>query len=74
MLGLVSRQFEAARSGAGATKGDNRRSRPAEKEKEEKEKERVPAKDGASSLKREGGGRRTERCTGIGRAYCSSAS
>jgi len=57
VLGLASRQFEAALSGAGVTKGGNRRERAAEKEKQ---KEKEPAKDGPSSPKREGGGRRKD--------------
>jgi len=55
VLGLALGQFEAALSSAGVTKGGNRQEHAAEKEKEEKE----PAKDGASSSKRECGGRRT---------------
>lgn len=51
VLGIASRHFEAALSGAGVSKGSSRRERGTEKEKE-------PAKDGSSREKREGGGRR----------------
>jgi len=57
VLGLVSRQFEEALSGAGVTEDGSRLERAAEKEKEkrkEKEKEREPVKDGPSSSTREG--------------------
>jgi hypothetical protein len=61
VLGLASRQFEAALSGAGTTKGGSMRERAAEKEREkEKEKERESTKDGHSSPKREGEGKRKE--------------
>ena len=52
VLGLASRQFEAAVSGVGVTKGGNKRQRAAE---EAKEKEREPANDGPRSWKREAG-------------------
>ena len=55
VLGLASRQFEAAPSGGGVTKGGNRREYAAEKENEE---EREPASNSTSSSKREVGGRR----------------
>ena len=51
VLGLESRQFEVALSGAGIMKDSNRRERTAEKEKEKK---RDVAKNGASSSKTEG--------------------
>jgi len=72
VLGLASRQFEAALSGAEVTKGDNKQERAAEKEKQ---KEREPAKDGSSSPKREAGlgGRRKEDDDEMRRACCSSA-
>jgi len=56
VLGLVSRQFEEALSGAGVTKDGSRLERAAEKEekRKEKEKEREPVKDGPSSSTREG--------------------
>ena len=57
VLGLVSRRFEEALSGAGVTKDGSRLERAAEKEKEkrkEKEKEREPLKDGPSGSTREG--------------------
>ncbi|KAH9990204.1 Smg-4/UPF3 family-domain-containing protein [Russula compacta] len=60
VLGIASRQFEAALSSAGVSKGGNsRRERGVEKEKE-REKEKQPAQDGPSSSreKREGGGRK----------------
>jgi len=54
VLGLASRQFEAALSGAGVTKGGGRRERGAERERD---KDKGPAKDGPpSGEKREGGG------------------
>jgi len=56
VLGRASRQFEAALSGGGVTKGGNRWECAAEKENEE---EREPASNSTSSSKREGGGRRT---------------
>ncbi|KAI0252763.1 Smg-4/UPF3 family-domain-containing protein [Lactifluus subvellereus] len=59
VLGIASRQFEAALSGAGVSKGGGRRERGAEKGKEEKEKE--PARDGPPRERREGGGRRKKR-------------
>ncbi len=66
MLGIASRHFEAALSGAGVSKGGSRRERTAEKEKE-------PTKDGPPREKREGGGRRkkdddAQRSTGGGAA------
>jgi hypothetical protein len=61
VLGLASRQFEAALSGAGTTKGGNMRKHTAGKGREkEKEKERESAKDGHSGPKREGEGRKKE--------------
>lgn len=57
VLGIASRHFEAALSGAGVSKGGNRRERGAEKD-EEKEKEKELVKDAPPREKREGGGRR----------------
>ncbi|KAH9000616.1 Smg-4/UPF3 family-domain-containing protein [Lactarius hatsudake] len=53
VLGLASRQFEVALSGAGVSKG-SRRDRGAEKEKE-------PAKDGPPREKKDGGGSRKNK-------------
>ncbi|KAN0109074.1 Smg-4/UPF3 family domain containing protein [Russula decolorans] len=60
VLGIASRHFEAALSGAGVSKGGSRRERGAEKDEEkEKEKEKELVKDGPPQReKREGGGRR----------------
>jgi hypothetical protein len=57
VVGLASRQFGAALSGAGTTKGSNMWERAAGKGRE---KERESAKDGHSSPKREGEGKRKE--------------
>ncbi|KAI9464082.1 Smg-4/UPF3 family-domain-containing protein [Lactarius psammicola] len=60
VLGLASRQFEAALSGAGVSKGGSRRDRGTEKEKE-------PAKDGPSREKKDGGSRKKKEDDAPGR-------
>ncbi|KAI0299343.1 Smg-4/UPF3 family-domain-containing protein [Multifurca ochricompacta] len=57
VLGVASRQFEVALSGAGVSKGGGRRDRGTEKEKE-KEKEKEPTKDGPVRERRDVGSRR----------------
>ena len=66
MLGLASRQFEAALSSSGITKGGNRREHTADKEKEE-EKESPQRMDPLVQRGRAGvGGRRTWHGRGAG--------
>ncbi|KAI0301340.1 Smg-4/UPF3 family-domain-containing protein [Russula brevipes] len=69
VLGIASRQFEVALSGAGVSKAGGRRERGGEKE-QEKEKEREPVKEGGPPRDRErrdGGGRRRKEDDGRSR-------
>ena len=71
VLGIASRHFEAALSGAGVSKGSGsgRRERGAEREREKE-----PAKDGSSSReKRDGGGRRKKEDDALQRAGSGTA-
>ncbi|KAH9974379.1 Smg-4/UPF3 family-domain-containing protein [Lactifluus volemus] len=62
VLGIASRQFEVALSGAGVSKtgGGGRRERGADKE-EEREKDAAATKDGPSRERKEGGGGRKKK-------------